>query len=208
MVTSSRSLDMGVFYGNTGIDSVLSLPSLLALYVDNHRARTFPFEPSCAPTHAAVSAMGPPRCCCGQRHCAELVTAKARATWAEEQGAKWDWHSDRQAYWYLCLPCHKKFWNDGRSKSPWSQPGRAPWGFQVGGRARLLSGDFYLTEAPPDLGPDRRATPADAPVPRCEEALCRLYILLAGSATLIRKTHVDVKKLYAVCTSFRPEVRR
>ena len=107
-----------------GIDSVLSLPSLLALYVDNHRARTFPFEPSCAPTHAAVSAMGPLRCCCGQRDCAELVTAKARATWAEEQGAKWDWHSDRQAYWYLCPPCHKKFWNDGQSKSPWSQPGQ------------------------------------------------------------------------------------
>ncbi len=35
----------------------------------------------------------------------------------------------------------------------------------------------------------------------CWEAQCRWYILLAGSATLMRKIDIVMKKLYTVCLS-------
>ena len=103
------------------------------------------------------SRMAPPVCrACGATACTELANEKLRRTWKREPGLKWDWHTDHQAYWLVCLPCHLAAWAvDRRTNNRWSMPGWQYDGATTrrarGGRVRLVSGgDFYLTEPVPE----------------------------------------------------------
>ena len=120
------------------------------------------------------SRMAPPVCrACGATACTELANEKLRRTWKREQGLKWDWHTDNQAYWFVCLPCHLAAWAvDRRTNNRWSMPGWQYAGAAArrarGGRVRLVSGgDFYLTEPVPEyLRPRAQASaPLAAPGP-------------------------------------------
>jgi len=98
--------------------------------------------------------MAPPLCrSCGVVHCTELERPNLRKVWKQEAEYKWFWHSDRQAYWALCLHCHRLAWpTDHRAANRFSQPRWMYWSRcrAVGGVCRLVSGDFYLTAPVPE----------------------------------------------------------
>ncbi len=94
-----------------------------------------------------------------------LHSQKLRESWAQEEGLKWGWYTQEQAYWKLCLPCHQEAWpGDLRRRGPYCLPLADYWKHLVGGRLRLLAGDFYLTQAPPEyLSHGRWLAPGDPP---------------------------------------------
>ena len=56
--------------------------------------------------------MAPPTCPhCGHK-LARLETESLRATWQYDEGYKWHWYTEQQAYWFFCLPCHNEVWPD------------------------------------------------------------------------------------------------
>ena len=101
----------------------------------------------------AGRAMAPPKCLNCSRDSTCLESAALRATWAAHEGVKWGWHTDEAAYWFLCLPCHRRAWPlDQRCENRHSRPWDAifPWYVRSGVRS-LVVGDFYLTQPPPEL---------------------------------------------------------
>ena len=67
-------------------------------------------------------------------------------------GIKWRWISGLQAYWLLCLDCHKLLWPgdnrvNNRYSAPWSLRSEA---LAKGSKRSLVAGDFYLTQEPPE----------------------------------------------------------
>ena len=98
--------------------------------------------------------MSPPLCkACGVTACTQLESDNLQTVWQRESGYKWSWHSDLQAYWVLCLPCHRVAWpTDHRVRNHFSQPGwlyRSSRGSK--GRVKLVSGDFFLTDPVPEF---------------------------------------------------------
>ena len=90
--------------------------------------------------------MSPPLCkACGVTACTQLESDNLQTVWQRESGYKWSWHSDLQAYWVLCLPCHRVAWpTDHRVRNRFSQPGwlyRSSRGSK--GRVKLVSGVFF-----------------------------------------------------------------
>ena len=81
------------------------------------------------------------------------VTAHMKLTWSDAKGFKWDETDGSIAYWRLCELCHKRAWPaDKRSRNRYSRPAAEPLpGGLRGGRRSLVVGDFYLTEAPPEV---------------------------------------------------------
>ena len=105
--------------------------------------------------------MSPPLCkACGVTACTQLENDNLQTVWQRESGYKWSWHSDLQAYWVLCLSCHRVAWpTDHRVRNRFSQPGwlyRSSRGSK--GRVKLVSGDFYLTDPVPEFFRPRRCT--------------------------------------------------
>ena len=100
----------------------------------------------------------------GQREAPQDLEARA---WLRVE-----WHTDRQAYWFVCLPCHLAAWAVGRRTNiQWPTPGWQYAGAAArrarGGRVRLASGYFYVTEPLPEyLRPRAQASaPLAAPGP-------------------------------------------
>ena len=98
--------------------------------------------------------MAPPKCLvCAKQTRTELPSETLRTLWRDWQGVKWHWHSNAQAYWYLCQACHVKAWpRDGRCRGPNCKPAEAAWCKHRclrDGAAKLVVGDFYTTRAPP-----------------------------------------------------------
>ena len=57
-------------------------------------------------------------------------------------------------HWRLCQACHKRVWPaDLRVGNRHSRPFVEPMPGIRGGKRRLVVGDFYLTEAPPEPDP-------------------------------------------------------
>ena len=72
--------------------------------------------------------------------------------WQADEGYKWDWVTPEQAYFKLCWSCHLVAWPlDMRSRNQHNKPGAYYWCKELGGRSRLLAGDLYISEAPPEL---------------------------------------------------------
>ena len=98
--------------------------------------------------------MSPPLCkACGVTACTQLESANLQTVWQRDSGCKWSWHSDSQAYWVLCLPCHRVAWpTDHRVRNRFSQPG---WHYRSSqgskGKVKLVSGDFFLTDPVPEF---------------------------------------------------------
>ena len=87
-----------------------------------------------------------------------------RRTWRQEEGYKWDWVTPNQAYFTLCWSCHLVVWPlDMRSSNRHNKPGAYYWMKKLGGRTRLLAGDLYISEAPPELLAPRSAASVAAP---------------------------------------------
>ena len=95
-----------------------------------------------------------PRCVCGTT-LTDLRTNEERQRWASRLDDCWRYHSNGTAYWMFCLRCHLRRWpNDRRFNNRWSSPA-APWYHrQVNGVRRLIAGDFYITQPPPELDHD------------------------------------------------------
>ena len=97
--------------------------------------------------------MSPPLCrypgCSTQ--CSALSEAQ-RTRWSETEGESWGWQSKVSAYFFLCEPHHRQVWpQDLRSRNRSSRPGGSLLARAVrGNMARLVSGDLYLTVAPPE----------------------------------------------------------
>ena len=94
--------------------------------------------------------MGPPLCLsCKATTCTEIESRSLRHKWSCEDGFKWQWHNDQQAYWRMCLPCHRVHWpTDSRTRNRYSTPHPKR---QSGSKSKFLVGDLYLTESPPEL---------------------------------------------------------
>ena len=96
--------------------------------------------------------MGPPMCPgCSFTSCTEL-SQELRKRWEESQGLKWHLlPSGTQAYWKLCLSCHRMAWPlDGRTSNRHSWPAEAL--IRRGrSKTRLVAGDFYVLETPPEI---------------------------------------------------------
>jgi len=97
--------------------------------------------------------MAPPICPGCGTELTELESPALRRTWKKDEGFKWSWHSPVQAYWHLRQDCHQAAWPvDKRVSNRWSRPGDAWWpSLASSRRCRLVVGDFYLTESPPEL---------------------------------------------------------
>ncbi len=113
---------------------------------------------------------GTPRCRCDRHWLTELRTPSLRSRWADEEGIKWGWRTSGKAFWFLCDFCHKQAWPaDSRSNNGASHPGQSLWqGVMAGShgsRRRLLTGDFYLTSAPPEFLDRPCARPRRPPQP-------------------------------------------
>ena len=55
--------------------------------------------------------MAPPTCRgCGDG-LARLKTVALQTTWQYDLNYKWHWISDKQAYWFYCMPCHSEMWH-------------------------------------------------------------------------------------------------
>jgi hypothetical protein len=97
-------------------------------------------------------AMPPPRCACGAAR-TPLATAALRSSWEDVLGLKWSWSTPSAAYWHMCLGCHQARWpGDGRVRNRYCRPRSSDPRRRVGARARLVVGELYLTEPPPELG--------------------------------------------------------
>ena len=110
--------------------------------------------------------MPPPRCACGAAR-TPLATAALRSSWEEVLGLKWSWVTPSAAYWHMCLGCHQARWpGDGRVRNRYCRPRSSDPRRRVGARARLVVGELYLTEPPPELGsataPERDAADSDS----------------------------------------------
>ena len=69
--------------------------------------------------------MGPPSCHCGRFNLTALETEDLRQTWAEWEGLKWSWYTKSQAYWHLCLSCHRSCRKLSENGVAWQRiPGR------------------------------------------------------------------------------------
>ena len=89
---------------------------------------------------------------CGRVKVSRLRTEGSLRVWAEDEGLKWQWRTPKQAYFRLCEACHTTVWPmDMRPGNRHNKPGAYFWKQTRGGRTRLLAGDLFITEAPPEL---------------------------------------------------------
>ena len=96
--------------------------------------------------------MAPPKClACGIQDATRLEGQHLMEIWAAQRGVAWDFRKvDGAPYWYLCLECHRREWPlDQRCANRHSKPWSAVV-FATTPVRRLLVGDFYLTQPPPE----------------------------------------------------------
>ena len=110
-----------------------------------------------------MNTAGPPLCPCGLRAVAPLKSHGIRNRWAEEEGISRSRVTSSKrggasvAYFHFCEECHARIWPDDRrppNGNRWTRPAsRLLPTFQASlqGRRRLLTGDLYITESPPEL---------------------------------------------------------
>ena len=127
------------------------------LHARRHLEISFVSHPS-----DAMSTAGPPLCPCGLRVVAPLRSLGIRERWAEEEGISWSWVSSSTrggasvAYFRFCAECHTKTWPDDRrppNGNRWTRPARRlmpKFKSSLHGRQRLVTGDLYITESPPE----------------------------------------------------------
>ena len=140
-----------------------------------------------------MSTAGPPLCPCGLRAVAPLKSHGIRNRWAEEEGISRSRVTSSKrggasvAYFHFCEECHARIWPDDRrppNGNRWTRPAsRLMPTFQasVQGRRRLLTGDLYITESPPELlsaGAQDQARRRRPPTPRRQ---CLVKEFLAGA---------------------------
>ena len=113
---------------------------------------------------------GTPVCRCGERYLTELRGTRLLEKWADEVGIKWGWANSGKAMWYLRHRCHRiAFEEDHRVQNGSSSPGVSRWGLATSGTdrgaaQRLVCGDFYLRNAPPEyMEPAARGTQTAPP---------------------------------------------
>ena len=98
---------------------------------------------SCIGMPSLIRESGTPDCPnCGLNKLSP-VTEKMLAVWGDYRGRTWDFCGKNSSpWWFLCLPCHKAEYNDGRTRNGSSKP-----------RVAIVSGKegFHLTSAPPEL---------------------------------------------------------
>ncbi len=95
--------------------------------------------------------MPPPKCPGCNTDLSELVSPFLRDRWSEEEGLKWYWR-DGLAWWRLCQTCHLQTWPlDKRCSNRWSAPFSPPLTYRDGIKRRGVCGDFWLTQAAPEL---------------------------------------------------------
>jgi hypothetical protein len=131
---------------------------------------------------------------CG-KFLADLRTQQLQQVWAAWEGVKWDFRDlqrGRTAYWRYCFECHTmQMWpGDGRRGNRHSSPTPTRWWrVQRGSVARLVCGDLYLTEAPPEIehkdypGRGRRRARPRSPSPLVEPSEARSPNALTFSAS-------------------------
>jgi hypothetical protein len=82
-----------------------------------------------------------------------------RSKWASGEGLKWTWRvqtvqkrENRVAWFRFCEICHRELWpDDHRVNNRYSRPALSHWEkASAGGCLRLVAGDFYLTQPPPE----------------------------------------------------------
>ena len=89
---------------------------------------------------------------CNEKKVSRLRAQDMLIKWQADEGYKWDWVTPEQAYFKLCWSCHLVAWPlDMRSRNQHNKPGTYYWCKELGGRSRLLAGDLYISEAPPEL---------------------------------------------------------
>jgi len=116
----------------------------------------------CPPPSDAMSTAGPPLCPCGLGVVAPSRSLGIRERWAEEEGISWSWVSSSTrggasvAYFRFCAQCHTKTWPDDRrhpNGNRCTRPARRlmpTFQSSLHGRQRLVTGDLYITESPPE----------------------------------------------------------
>ena len=89
---------------------------------------------------------GKPTCRCGAL-LSELESPGLRQKWAEDEGLKWSWLSDRQAYFKCSEGCRRQLWPlDKKCPGARNRPGTVSlFNTHEGDRLRLIAGDFWLT---------------------------------------------------------------
>ena len=104
---------------------------------------------------------GTPKCKCGAK--LSRMSPKLQRTWESSLNEKWYHLSEQQAFFRFCVTCHKREWPEdtNRCQGPHCHPSGRPWAKwaqTADGVSKLLSGDFWLTRAPPELKRERSAS--------------------------------------------------
>ena len=100
-----------------------------------------------------------PLCRCG-RILTDMRSVDEQTRWGERFDVSWGYRLNETAYWFYCLPCHRKIWpHDRRVIGRYSRPAPKHLNLYLPnaavGASRLACGDyFYLTTAAPEWLPD------------------------------------------------------
>ena len=146
---------------------------------------------------------GKPFCPCGKTKLSNL-SPDLQLKWASSENEKWfRLETQNLAYFRYCKDCHKLRWKDDkRQQGPHCTPAPpqwARWQETANGVSRLLSGEFFLTRAPPELSRTglpgagssaarpRSRSPARAPAPEARVARTKIVTGAGSSAARPRR---------------------